>query len=116
VILDSLSEIRRKGEVPKGLIVISLVNALDLENCTVFLRPDDDDFRVFLGLDVEIVHNGAMIGFILDLADKLIQAGVETLSLTNIETQQRVLAVWCGEKDIADISHWPVTDLEKIKQ
>lgn len=91
--LTQLFEMRQSGKVPDGLVLVSLVGYLPLENCQVLPRKQDKDFSAMIAMDVQIMTNDQGINAAIDLADKIIAAKPQYLAIKNTESKTTIVLV-----------------------
>src|SRR4030067_76294 len=101
ITLTELSMNRDKGMVPGRPLLIPMVPAPE---CSLIqIKVDSTDLRAMFGLDIVIAHDGSRHDRVIALADAVVRAKPDELTLWNIVTGQFLSVVSMGRKYIAEV-------------
>lgn len=101
ITMTELSVNRDKGMVPGRPLLIPMVPAPE---CSLIqIKIDSTDLRALYGLDIVIAHDGSRLQRVIALADALVRARPEELTLWNITTGQFLSVVSMGQKFISEV-------------
>jgi len=100
-----LIDMRRQGEKPAEYVTVSMVGPVDKYSMVVpdNARIDSLDVRYLVGLDVNIAHVGKLEKRMIDLANKIHMANVNSLFLWNVHNGQWINVAIKGEVMIKEL-------------
>lgn len=99
--MSELSINRDQGMTPDRPLLIPMV---PVPECSLTqIKIDSTDLRAMYGLDIVIAHDGSRLERVIALADAVVRARPEELTLWNITTGQFVSVVSMGQKFISEV-------------
>lgn len=103
--LKDLEKIRRAGNKPKGMVLLSLLGELKASN-PVVTTSGFDDYRSLVGLDIQIIHGGRELDTVINMIQNLIKLPVNNLSIRRLPDNQVYSIVCHGSKFIHNCTGW----------
>ena len=98
-----LEAMRLRGQAP-DLLVLSVIGRLRNVPAPVIVATGVEDPRLFAGLHVVIAHGGQRPDQVIDIADRLMRAGVSDLEAWSVFEGLGVSIVSLGQKYIARVT------------
>lgn len=98
-----LEAMRLRGQAP-DLLVLSVIGRLRNVPAPVMVVTGREDPRLFAGLHVVIAHGGERPDHVIELADRLMRAGVPELEAWSVFEGLWVSIVSLGQKYLARVT------------